>query len=81
MDIHCSSTSIMRQTTVLIGSCPGDRRPAPLAHLADEVFLNLSQELERQGLSRKVEADMFGWRARLPAPCPAGAGERETDRA
>jgi hypothetical protein len=33
---------------------------APLAHVADQVFLNLSQELESQGVSRKVVADMFG---------------------
>lgn len=33
---------------------------APLAHIADEVFLNLSRELEQQGVSRKVVADMFG---------------------
>lgn len=53
--------SIMRQTTVLIAqlsSAAGVR--APLSHLADEVFLSLSQELEDQGVSRKVVADMFG---------------------
>lgn len=51
----------MRQTTVLIAqlsSAAGVR--APLAHLADEVFLHLSRELEHQGVSRKVVADMFG---------------------
>lgn len=51
----------MRQTTVLIAqlsSAAGVR--APLAHVADEVFLHLSRELEQQGLSRKVVADMFG---------------------
>jgi hypothetical protein len=53
--------AIMRQTTVLIAqlsAAAGIR--APLAHLADEVFLNLSQELENQGVGRKVVADMFG---------------------
>jgi len=53
--------AIMRQTTVLIAqlsSAAGIR--APLSHLADEVFLNLSQELENQGVGRKVVADMFG---------------------
>jgi hypothetical protein len=52
---------IMRQTTVLIAqlaSAAGIR--SPLAHVADEVFLSLSQELEEQGVSRKVVADMFG---------------------
>ncbi len=53
--------SIMRQTTVLIAqlSAAAGMR-APLSHLADEVFLNLSKELEEQGVSRKVVADMFG---------------------
>ncbi len=53
--------SIMRQTTVLIAqlsATAGIR--APLSHLADEVFLSLSRELEEQGVSRKVVADMFG---------------------
>ena len=55
------SDSIMRQTIVLIAqlsAAAGIR--APLAHLADEVFLSLSKELEDQGVSRKVVADMFG---------------------
>ena len=61
MDTQVLVDSIMRQATVLIAqlsSATGVR--APLAHLADEVFLSLSQELERQGVSRKVVADMFG---------------------
>ncbi len=61
MDTQVLIDSIMRQTTVLIAhlsSAAGLR--APLAHLADEVFLHLSQELEQQGVSRKIVADMFG---------------------
>ncbi len=53
--------AIMRQTIVLIAqfsATAGIR--APLAHLADEVFLKLSEELESQGASRKLVADMFG---------------------
>ncbi len=53
--------AIIRQTTVLIAQLTvtaGIR--SPLAHLADEVFLSLSRELEEQGVSRKVVADMFG---------------------
>ncbi len=53
--------SIMRQTTVLIAqlsTAAGIR--APLAHLADQVFLNLANEIEAQGVGRKVVADMFG---------------------
>lgn len=52
---------IVRQTTVLIArlsTTAGIR--APLAHIADQVFLELAQEIERQGVARKVVADMFG---------------------
>lgn len=53
--------AIVQQTTVLIGqlsTAAGIR--APLAHIADQVFLDLSKEIEAQGVSRKVAADMFG---------------------
>jgi hypothetical protein len=52
---------IVRQTTVLIAqlsTAAGIR--APLAHIADQVFVALSRELEQQGVGRKVAADMFG---------------------
>ncbi len=53
--------ALMHQTTVLIAqlsTAAGIR--APLAHLADQVFLELSREIEAQGVGRKVVADMFG---------------------
>jgi DNA-binding transcriptional ArsR family regulator len=53
--------AIVHQTTVLIAqlsTASGIR--APLAHVADQVFLELSREIEAQGVSRKVVADMFG---------------------
>jgi hypothetical protein len=53
--------AIVQQTTVLIAqlsTAAGVR--SPLAHVADQVFLSLTQEIERQGVSRKVVADMFG---------------------
>ena len=53
--------SIVRQVTVLIaqlGTAGGLR--APMAHLANQVVLHLAEELEAQGVSRKVSADMFG---------------------
>lgn len=53
--------AIVRQTTILIAQLAtshGSR--APLAQVADQVFLELVRELERQGVSRKVSADMFG---------------------
>jgi hypothetical protein len=53
--------AIVRQTTVLIAQlATSDGWRAPLAHLADQVFHDLVAELERQGVSRKVGADMFG---------------------
>ena len=33
---------------------------APLATIADQVFLELTSEIERQGVGKKVVADMFG---------------------
>jgi hypothetical protein len=53
--------SIVRQVTVLIAqlATSGGVR-APVAHLANQVFFELARELEAQGVSRKVSADMFG---------------------
>src|SRR5690349_900607 len=61
MDTKLLIDAIVRQTTVLIAqlsTAAGIR--APLAHVADRVFLELAQEIERQGVGRKVVADMFG---------------------
>jgi hypothetical protein len=61
MNIKLLIDSIMRQTTVLIAqlsTSAGVR--APLAHIADQVFLSLSREIEAQGVGKRVIADMFG---------------------
>lgn len=61
MDSKLLIDAIVHQTTVLIAqlsTAAGIR--APLAHVADQVFLELSREIEAQGVSRKVAADMFG---------------------
>ena len=53
--------AIVRQTMVLIAqlsTAEGVR--SPLSHIADEVFVGLVRELERQKLGKKVIADMFG---------------------
>lgn len=53
--------AVTRQTTILIAqlaTSAGLR--APLANIANAVFLELTEELESQGVSRKVAADMFG---------------------
>lgn len=53
--------AIIRKTLGLVAhlATTGGQR-AKLAGLADQVFLELSAELEAQGLSQKVIADMFG---------------------
>src|SRR5688572_10412835 len=58
---HILIDAIVRQTTVLIAqlATAGGVR-APLAHLANQVFLELTRALEEQGVSRRVGADMFG---------------------
>jgi hypothetical protein len=61
MTIELLIHAIVRQTTILMaehGTGRGLR--APLAQIANQVFLDLVAELERQGVSRKVSADMFG---------------------
>lgn len=61
MNLQLLIDSIVRQTTVLIAqlaTAQGVR--APLAHVANQVFIDLARELNRQGVSRKVSADMFG---------------------
>lgn len=61
MNVKILIDSVVRQTTVLIAqlATTGGVR-APLAHIANQVFWELSRELETQGVSRKVSADMFG---------------------
>lgn len=61
MNVQLLIDSIVRQVTVLIAQLAtsyGIR--APMAHLANRVFVDLAEELRAQGISRKVSADMFG---------------------
>jgi hypothetical protein len=61
MTIELLIHAMVRQTTVLIAQLATARGVrAPLAQIANQVFLDLVSELERQGVSRKVSADMFG---------------------
>lgn len=73
--------SIVRQTTILIAqlATSGGTR-APLAQIADQVFLDLVRELERQGVSRRVSADMFGVGLRTYQRKIQRLGESHTDR-
>jgi len=61
MNVTLLIDAIVRQTTILIAelaTASGTR--APLAHTANQVFLDLVHELKEQGLGNKVIADMFG---------------------
>lgn len=61
MNVKLLVDAIVRQTTVLIAQLSTNAGVrAPLAHLADQVFLSLSREIEAQGVKRTVAADMFG---------------------
>lgn len=61
MTVELLIHAIVRQTTILIAqlATAGGVR-APLSQIANQVFLDLVRELDRQGVSRKVSADMFG---------------------
>src|SRR5258706_10994919 len=61
MNVQLLIDAIVRQTTILVAelATAGGAR-APLAHVANQVFTDLAAELDRQGVSRKVSADMFG---------------------
>jgi hypothetical protein len=73
--------SIVRQVTVLIAqlATSGGIR-APLSHVANQVFLDLARELEGQGLSRKVSADMFGMALRAYIRKVRRLSEAETEK-
>ncbi len=61
MNVQVLIDSIFRQTTILVAqlATAGGVR-APLASVANQIFLDLADELNAQGVSRKVSADMFG---------------------
>jgi len=81
VNIQLLIDSIVRQTTVLIAqlATAGGTR-APLAHVANQVFLELVRELEQQGVSRKVGADMFGMALRSYQRKIQRVSESNTDR-
>lgn len=81
MNVKVLIDNIVRQTTVLIAqlaTATGTR--APLAHIANEVFLNLVHELESHGVTRKVAADMFGMALRSYQQKVRRLEESETER-
>ena len=80
MNVQLLIDSVVRQTTVLIAqlATAGGAR-APLAHVANQVFLDLADELRRQGVGRKVSADMFGLSLRTYLRKLQRIGERESE--
>ena len=81
MSVPLLVAALVRQTTVLIAqvATSGGVR-APLAQVADQVFLDLVRELERQGVSRKVSADIFGMGLRSFLRRIQRLGESSTER-
>ena len=81
MDLPRFTSAIMRQTTVLVArvSTLGGTG-SPLARIAGEVFLGLVTELERQGVGKKVAADMFGLALRSFQPKLQRVRESANDR-
>jgi hypothetical protein len=81
MTIDLLIQAIVRQTTILIAQLATSRGVrAPLAQVANQVFLDLVGELERQRVSRKVSADMFGLGLRTYRRKIQRLSEGSTDR-
>src|SRR5512145_2388298 len=81
MTIDLLIHAIVRQTTILIAQLATSRGiRAPLAQVANQVFLDLATELERQRVSRKVSADMFGLGLRTYRRKIQRLNESATDR-
>ena len=77
--------AMIRQHTILIAhlaTAAGMR--APLAHIADQIFLEISNELRKQGVGVKVIADMFGmalrsWQAKVRRATESRTGSAATN--
>jgi hypothetical protein len=81
MNVNALIDAMVRQTTVLIAhlaTASGVR--APLAHVANQVFLDLVHELRVQGVGGKVIADMFGMALRTYQARVRRLTESATDR-
>jgi hypothetical protein len=81
MNVRLLIDAIVRQTMVLIAqlATSGGLR-APLAHVAGQAFLELAKELEGQGVTKKVSADMFGMALRTYQRRTQRLSQSRTDR-
>lgn len=80
-DINLLIDAIVQQTVVLIAqiATAGGRR-APLARVANQVFLGLVEELQVQGVTQTVSADMFGLALRTYQRKRRRLGESATEQ-
>ncbi len=80
MNVHLLINGIVQQTMVLIAqlATAGGIR-APLAQVADQVFVDLTSELLRQGVTKKVIADMFGMALRTYHRRERAVAESQTE--
>ncbi len=81
MNVHLLIDAIVRQTMVLVAqlATAGGARAA-LGHTANQVFLELTSELKRQGLSNTLIADLFGLSLRTYHNKMRRLSESATDR-
>lgn len=81
MTVELLIQALVRQTAILVAqlATTGGVR-APLAQIANQVFIDLVRELERLGVSRKVSADMFGLGLRTYRRKILRVAETTTDR-
>ena len=81
MDVKRLIDAIVRQTTLLIAQlATSSGMRAPLAQIANQTFLSLASELENQGITQKVAADMFGLALRSYQQKVQRLSESATDR-
>lgn len=81
MNVALLIDAIVRQTMILVAqlaTTAGMR--APLAHVANQVFLDLVKELQAQGVGQKIIADMFGMALRTYHAKVRRLSESATDR-
>jgi hypothetical protein len=81
MTVELLIQALVRQTAVLVAQLATTRGArAPLAQIANQVFIDLVRELERLGVNRKVSADMFGLGLRTYRRKIQRVAETSTDR-
>lgn len=81
MNVQVLINTIVQQTTVLIAHLAtlGGLR-IPVAQVANQVFLDLSKELQSQGVKKNVIADMFGMALRTYHRRVRAIAECQTDK-